>query len=136
VLTTLLFVGWAGWLVLTAIFLLPYHLGEDFSIGLISLPLLIFIATPLSVWALRSLMRNFRHVLPNILLVSIGAALLYLFPFVLWTQGTIPSYRNAPIFSLILTMLGLVSGYFYLRRILSIIQRKLESKSSTADSDL
>jgi hypothetical protein len=136
VLTTLLFVGWAGWLVLTAIFLLPYHLGEDFSIGLISLPLLIFIATPLSVWALRSLMRNFRHVLPNILLVSIGAALLYLFPFVLWTQGTIPSYRNALIFSLILTMLGLVSGYFYLRRILSIIQRKLESKSSTADSDL
>jgi hypothetical protein len=114
----LLGIGWLSWFILTAIFLPFWHLDSNFAIGVISLPLLVFLAIPLGIAALFDFMKNDMRLLSYVLLVGITNALLFLFPFVLWTQGAIPPYRTALTFSLMLTLGSLAASYVYLKRIL------------------
>ena len=94
--------------------------------GLLSLILLIFIAIPLSLDALWDIARNFRRQAGHIFLSGLGVGMLYLFPLILWTQGTIPNYLTALIFSLILTLAGLFAAYKYLTRVLPILPRRVK----------
>ncbi len=55
-------------------------------------------------------------------------SLLFLFPYVLWTQGTIPAYNTARGFALLLTGCSLLGGGMYLRRVLPVVPDKSKSK--------
>lgn len=126
----LLIVGWISWFALT-LFLLPeskvkydiFTSKDTFTIGIVSLPLLVFLAIPMSAGAVWDMARNFRPLWKPIALVAVGVAVLYLLPFIPWTQGTIPRYQTALGFAVFLTGAGLVAGRIYLLRVLPVVDK-------------
>ncbi len=115
-------IGGIGWLVITVLLLPANHPNSsDYLLitGLLGL-ILLGIGLLLTIGALVDIVRNFRYVLPPILGTGLVTALLYLLPMILWTQGTIPRYTTAMLFSLFLTASAVTGGYFYLRGILPI----------------
>jgi hypothetical protein len=138
-----LIIGWVSWIVLTAI-ILPQSMAEDnylpmrgaFRVGLLGLPLLVFLAIPLSIGSVWDIARNFRPVALPIVLVAVGVAALYLLPFIPWTQGTIPRYNTALRFALFLAGAGLVAGRVYLLRVLPVVDKaKYEGKKKMGEED-
>lgn len=122
-------VGWLGWVVLLVLVLANNHSGrlqesaydlidEYFLWGILSLILLFVVAIPMSLAALVDIARNFRHVAHHIFIVAIGTGGLFILPFILWTQGRIPPYNTAFVFSLLLTAAALYAGSLHLRRVL------------------
>ena len=108
-------VGGAGWLILN-IFLLPLaHLEGDLSVALLSLILLVFVALPLMLVTIVNSIQQFRRELRYIVPTAILAGILYFLPFIPWAQGTIPSYRTASAFALLLAAGALLSTTIYLR---------------------
>ena len=94
----------------------------------------VFFGIPLSIGAVWDIARNFRSVALNIALAGIGNGLLFIFPFLLWTQGRIPRYVTAYVFSVMLTALGLYATQIYLRRILPTIEpEKLKNDAIEKD---
>lgn len=137
----LLAIGWLSWVVLTVV-LLPNSKGYAgsifipwFNLGLVSLPLLVFLALPLSVGAVWDIARNFRKLWKQIALVAVGAALLFLLPFIPWMLGTIPRYTTALAFAMILTFSGLVSGYRYLQPVLPVLEKPKKSDDEEVKRD-
>jgi hypothetical protein len=130
----LLTIGWGGWFALNIIFLPPYHLNDDFSIYFIGLAMLILIAIPLSINAVWTLTTKFRRDALKISAVALMCALLYLLPFIPWTQGTIPRYTTALVFALLLAISAVASSWFYLRRVLPPLKTAPEQTEDTIDS--
>jgi hypothetical protein len=118
-------IGWIGWLFLlwgfVQIYIYPSHLINS---GFLALLLLAFIAIPVTIGTIWDLLRNFLRYIPVIISVALITALLFLFPYVLWTQGTIPAYSTARGFALLLTACSLLGGGIYLRRILPFVPDK------------
>lgn len=136
----LLIIGWVAWFILTIV-LLPGSKGKSTTLdipwaelGLVSLPLLVFLALPLSVLAVWDIARNFRSVWKPIAGVAVVVAALFLFPFIPWMLGTIPPYTTALVFALVLLGAGLVWGYQYLRTVLPLLE-KPKTADDLTDSD-
>jgi len=141
---TFLSSGWLGFVLIGLILLglrnESIYVSEFSLAGLLSLLCLIFVAIPLSIGALWDIMRNFYRYALNIALAGIANGALFIFPFLLWTQGRIPRYVTAYAFSLMLTLLGLYATRVYLKRILpTITPEKLKNdaveKDKPADMD-
>ncbi len=132
-----LVIGWGGWIFLVIASLsAKLENGYEITVGLISLPLLLLIALPLSISAVWDIARNFRDVWRPITVTAIGVGVLFLFPFILWSQGTIPRYVTASLFALLLTGAGLITGYKYLRPLLPIVpHRKKKGKPKPLPGD-
>ena len=93
-----------------------------FSMGIFSLPIALVVGLPLSLNAVWHLLRYFRRFLFPILLVALGNGLLYLFPYLLWSQGRIPRYTTAVGFVALLMVCGLYASYKYLKPLLPIVE--------------
>ncbi|MEZ4672445.1 MAG: hypothetical protein R3E39_31460 [Anaerolineae bacterium] len=122
----LLCAGWGSWFILNL--MLPESKGRGGSmefpwgqIAIISLPLLVFLALPLSIGAVWDIARNFLSVWRKIAGAAVGVGLLFLLPFIPWTQGTIPRYTTALAFALLLALCGVISAAVYLRRVLPVL---------------
>jgi len=118
-----------------------FSMGVPMLAGLISLVAMFAYAIPLSIGAVWDILRNFRSVALNIALAGIANGSLFIFPFLLWTQGRIPRYVTAYAFSIMLTMLGLYATRAYLKRILPTLNpEKVKNdtieKEKTSDSPL
>lgn len=70
--------------------------------GLSALMSLVIIAIPMTLWALFILATYYGRAVKQISITVILASMAYLLPLALWTQGTIPRYYMASIFSLLL----------------------------------
>ncbi len=102
--------------------------------GLVSFCAMFIFAIPLSLGAMWDILRNFRSVALNIALAAIGSGMLFIFPFLLWTQGRIPRYVTAYAFSIMLTVFGLYASWLYLKRILpSLEPEKLKNDAVEKD---
>jgi hypothetical protein len=118
-------IGWLSWALLVWEFK-PMHLTEIYSpinsLNFIAdtILLFIFVILPGSIIAIWNLFRNFRRYIPHTVIVGLISSLLFLFPYVLWTQGTIPAYSTAREFALLLTGCSLLGGGVYLRRVLPV----------------
>lgn len=122
---TMLSVGWVGWLVLT-IGMLVRSLGIDgdrYTLGLAALPILVLIGIPLTFAALWDIAWNFRPFAKHIFRIAFGVGLLFIAPFIPWTQGTIPRYTTALNFALFLAGAGLLAGFIYLRERLPVLDK-------------
>jgi hypothetical protein len=133
---TLAIIGLIGWLYLKTFGTREYHanpslLSNDvyFVSGFLALGLLL-ISLPLTVIALWNFARTFPRILLKILIVGVITAGLFLLPFAFWSQGTIPKYSTAELFSLILTGCTVYASYRYLQPHLLAIQGTVEIKGN------
>ncbi len=102
--------------------------------ALASLIMFVFFGIPLSIGAMWDILRNFRKVALNIFFAGIGTGALFIFPFLLWTQGRIPRYLFAYVLALLLTVLGLYATSIYLERILpTLAPEKLKNEGVEKD---
>lgn len=129
----LLATGWIGWCVLMTMLLAENVIsqslkGRSFVPGLLALPLLLTVALPLSLGAVWDIARNFRRLLIPITLVAVSTAILFLLPFIFWTRGTIPRYITAWVFAILLVSASLLTGYFYLRKRLPMLEKPIPEK--------
>jgi hypothetical protein len=121
----LIIISWIGYVLILFFMLLSRNdditlTNSDF-VGLVALSsfgMLIFFGIPLSIGAVWDILRNFRQVVFHIFFAGIGTGALFIFPFLLWTQGRIPRYIFAYVIALLLTVLGLYASSIYLERIL------------------
>ncbi|MBZ0284694.1 MAG: hypothetical protein K8L97_28410 [Anaerolineae bacterium] len=60
---------------------------------------------------------RYRKELKIALLIGLIAAFLYLFPLIIWTQGTIPRYSTAATFSFLLVISGALAGFHHYQRL-------------------
>lgn len=90
--------------------------------SMVSLPAMFVLAIPLSIGAVWDILRNFRSIAISIALAGISNGALFIFPFILWTQGRIPRYVTAFAFSIFLTLMGLYATRIYLKRILPVLE--------------
>jgi hypothetical protein len=131
--TLFLGIGWFGWLYLIWTFV-PMYIRQGYlpdtswaylpNLNIsawIAFLLLIFTAIPVTIGTIWDLLKNFRRYIPAIVGVGLITALLFLFPYVLWTQGTIPAYSTARGFALMLTGCSLLAAFTYLKRVLPFI---------------
>jgi hypothetical protein len=105
--------GWIGWIFLIFEFNNAGSNGLRFDVALLALAMLVFIALPLSLGAIWDVGRNFRQTTPHILIVSLLANAAFLFPFLLWTTGTVPRYTTAALFSVLMTGTVLYAAYVF-----------------------
>ena len=101
-----------------------------FFAGLASLVALFVFAIPLSIGAVWDMLWNFHKVAFNIIFAAIGNGALFIFPFILWTQGRIPRYVFAYGMSMMLTGLGLYATWIYLKRILPTLEPEKEKRDA------
>lgn len=122
----LIIISWIGYVAILLIH--PFERVSDITATdveyshFISFWMLIIFGIPLSIGATWDILRNFRSVVIPIALAGIGNGALFLFPFILWTQGRIPRYVTAYAFAVFLTLLGLYATRIYLKRILPILE--------------
>lgn len=136
----LLMVSWIAWIVFNIMTLddrLAKALSvsspdmiliDDYSIAVPSFLALIFLAIPLSLAAIWDIGRNFRPIIKHLLIAAPIPAVLYLLPFLLWSQGTIPPYATAFAFAMGLALIGTIAAWMYLRRVLPTVE-KLKKKN-------
>ncbi len=136
--TSFLACGWIGYALILIVLVAEITETKSHSLptvtAIMSLVCFVFIAIPLSLGAMWDILRNFRSVALNIALVAIGSGMLFIFPFLLWTQGRIPRYVTAYAFSIILTAFGLYASWLYLKRILPTLEpEKLKNDAVEKD---
>jgi hypothetical protein len=52
----------------------------------------------------------------HIIIIALGAAVLFLVPYVLWARGTVPRYSGAIPYSLLLSIASVLVGRMHLQR--------------------
>jgi hypothetical protein len=108
--------GWLAWFLLLFTSNLPGQSTNGLlSWGLIALLSLFLIAVPMSLWALYHLLWHYRSAILPILISGTISCLGNFFPIFLWSQGTIPRYDVAVLFSISLTAAVLATCYAYFR---------------------
>jgi hypothetical protein len=116
----LICVAWIGWVMAVIVFAPATSTGYFASIPPMAAIAVAIFAVPMMLGQVSAMIRsNPRALLPTVL-IAIAAALLYLLPYVLWTQGAIPFYTSATLYAMALTAATLTTGRFYLRRFLSV----------------
>jgi hypothetical protein len=91
---------------------------------------LILLVLPQSLRATGDLFRNFRPYMLRIVTMGALASGLFLLPFVLWSQGTIPPYLTAWFFALLLALCALIAAGFALQPVLSVAVQQTTSEKS------
>jgi hypothetical protein len=89
------------------------------------------------VWDVVAAWDNLRDFLSAWKLIAVSAlcnAFLFLLPFIPWTQGTIPRYTTALIFSLLLTWGGLSAAFYILRERLPVLEAKKKRNDTNVDT--
>lgn len=114
--------GWAGWLFLTLLVspirlsvpsVVNFNLYLLVILGTVSLGLILGI--PVILIALVELLKRYRLAIVPLLITILLANTGYIFPYLLWLQGTIPRYLTATVFSLLLTGTVLYACYVYFK---------------------
>lgn len=118
-------VGWIHWILLVIsansvtippdIFGSVQRSANGFYWGLSALVSLFLIALPMVIWAISNLGTRYRSAFLPILVSVILASAGYMLPLILWTQGLIPRYYVASIFSILLTGCVLWACYTHYR---------------------
>jgi len=117
VVKVLVVVGWIGW-ALTLIAFDPAIPSINLINGeMITVPMLLIGAILIGPRQIGVAYRQQRRAWLSILMLGLGGGVLYLLPYVLWTQGGIPFYDSATLYAIALAMAVTVGGYFYVRRI-------------------
>jgi hypothetical protein len=117
VMAAITFLGWIGW-VFTLLQFPPAMGGGNLfaNVAAFTVPATVVLAAIVGVWYGSNLYRQNRRAFIALLVIAVIGALLYLLPYVLWSQGAIPFYRTATLFALALTAAMLIAGFFYMRR--------------------
>jgi peptidoglycan/LPS O-acetylase OafA/YrhL len=105
-------IAWGVWLVTLIAF--PPALARDFD-RLVTPVAAGFALLIGMIYAVAVGRRQRRAVAPTVR-ISLIALLLFLLPYVLWTQGAIPFYSSATLYALALTAATLIAGFFYMLR--------------------
>jgi len=110
------------------------RLVDDYSVAIPSFLALIFLALPLTIGALWDIMSNYPSIIKHLLIAALIPAVLYILPFLLWSQGTIPPYATAFAFAMGLAFIGTFAASMYLRRVLPIIEKPKKKNEEKAKS--
>ena len=129
-----LIISWVGYATILLILIVERNYDVTMegrgAAAALSLLMLIFFGIPFSIGAVWDIARNFRSVALNITLAAVGNGALFIFPFILWTQGRIPRYVFAYGMSMMLTGLGLYATWIYLKRILPTLEPEKEKRDA------
>lgn len=121
--------SWLSWMIINFMMLNDSYEAVqltsklDGMIAISSFLALVFLAIPLSIAALWGIIRNFRPIIKHLIITAPIPAVLYLLPFLLWSQGTIPPYATAFAFAMGLAFIGTFAASMYLRRVLPTIEK-------------
>ncbi|MBN1966549.1 MAG: hypothetical protein JW910_17995 [Anaerolineae bacterium] len=124
----LLVLGWAGWIISIALLSATLDFfAAPIVIGVVGFTALIAIV--LGLITIYDLRREHRMWLTFAGLAALAVAVLFLLPYALWSQGTIPRYRTASVFAVVLAgaMLVTARSYFLARVFPAIPWRKPSS---------
>jgi len=119
---------WIGWLFI-AIIMAPaatggYSVDEFAAVGLAVL------AIPFGLGHAAGARRRYPGSLRPLLIVAVSVALLYLLPYVVWSQGGIPRYASATLYAVVLVAATLFTGHRYLQRLPVTSPMPIESDQS------
>jgi hypothetical protein len=136
ILKILIVISWAGYVGILALLLADrgydMYLTPFSQTSFASFVMLILFGIPLSIGATWDILNNFRAVALQIMLAGIGTGALFIFPFLLWTQGRIPRYATVYALSVFLLLIGLYTSWVYLKRILPIVEFEPEKMKNDA----
>ncbi len=130
----LLVITWSGWCIILlgfrpAIYTRgqwdPYPDLMALAIGVVAL-----LAGALALREIRLLWRENQRGVISTLIIAVIIMLIFLLPFVLWVQGVIPFYATASVAAPIVTIVGLITGCFYLRRLNRVATQQTTSSAS------
>ncbi len=109
----LIWLAWAGTLI---IFQPAKSSGyADILPALSSVAMLIF-AVPWAVSQLRAINRFAARSVGSVLVIALCAAVLFLLPFVVWSQSGIPCYGSAELYAFVRVLAVLIGGHRYIRQ--------------------
>ncbi len=108
----------AGWIMAVVLFPLAKASGYYAIISVMAAIAVALLAVAVMLEQVYALMRSNRRPLLPAVLVAVLAAVLYLLPYVVWSQGGIPFYTTAMLYVLVLVAAALIVGRLYLRRFL------------------
>ena len=91
--------------------------GYDAIISVMATFVVALFAVPMMFGQANALIRSNRRALLPTVLIAILAVVLYLLPYVVWSQGGIPFYTTAMLYALVLVAGTLIAGRLYLRRL-------------------
>ena len=110
-----LVLAWLAWLAVTVLFPPATATGYTSSITWVGIIACAVLIVPLMIEQIVRLVKRAPHLLPTLALVGVGAALLFLLPYVLWLYSTLPLFWWATIFSLVLALAVIVAGFLTIR---------------------
>ena len=129
--------AWLGWL--TAVLVFPPAISTGYANGisvLAAITVAIF-AVPMAVGQVRDLWQLGSFVLLRVVVIAIIGAGLFMLPYILWSQDTIPFYNTATLYALALVAASVFAGNRYVQHFILqlppevLAQRNTRHASST-----
>ena len=112
-------IAWLGWIMAVMLFPPAKTASYDSTISAMATFVVALFAVPMMLGQVNALIRSNRRALLPTVLVAVLAAVLYLVPYIVWSQGGIPFYTTAMLYALVLIAVTLIAGRLYLRRFLN-----------------
>jgi hypothetical protein len=111
--------AWLGWLGALLVFPPAISRGYLRSMPAIAALAVALFAVPTGLESIIATVRRYRPAVASLVIASVVSVLVFLLPFVLWTQGGIPRYSSALLYALALVAAALLAGNRYVRRFIT-----------------
>jgi hypothetical protein len=115
----LLIFAWSLWSIVAIVFPPALAYFRTPSIVVLLTLLSALIAAPLGLYGALEIYRRFSRALVVIGVIAVSEAILFLLPYILWTQGTVPHWGTTTLFALFLVGATVFAGDRYLRQTFS-----------------
>ncbi len=112
-------IAWLGWIMAVVLFPPAQASGYSSAIPVMATLAVALFAVPMMLGQLSVLIGSNRRALMPTVLVAVLASVLYMLPYIVWSQGGIPFYGTAMLYALALVAGTLIAGRLYLRRFLN-----------------
>jgi hypothetical protein len=111
--------AWLGWSMAVVLFPPAPASGYASVIPMMATIAVAVLAVPMMLGQLKGMLFGNRPTLLPALSIATVSAVLFVLPYVVWSQGGIPFYQTAVLFALVLVAVTLIAGRAYLRRFLT-----------------
>jgi hypothetical protein len=109
--------AWLGW-IMAVVFFPPAPSGGYYAtiISVMAAMAVAVLAVPMMLGQIYGLLTNNRRMLLPTLGIANVSAVLFVLPYVVWSQGGLPFYNSAMLYALVLVAVTLIAGRRYLQR--------------------
>jgi hypothetical protein len=124
--------AWLGWIMAVVFFPPAQASGYTGMIPVMAMIAVAVLTVPMMLGQLKGIIAGNRRLLLPTLLIAAVSVVLFVLPYMVWSQGGLPFYRTAMLYALVLVAVTLIAGRAYLARFLS--RPSLAADSSTPAS--